>query len=132
MKSKINRNFFHSYLELEEALNRLLGVERGGVSAYIDALDSLSSQDASEIRRRLVRYRRIRNRLAHEADAFGTISEISPNDVKWLASFKRLAATKKDPLSLNRDRKLLPIIAFAVTAACTALFLCLIYFILKK
>ena len=98
--NKINMSFFNAYLELDKACAKLLEVSRGGASAYINKLAELRFvPERNEVLPKLLKYRKIRNILAHEEDAFSEIDEITKADIKWLSQFTASVNKKRDPVS---------------------------------
>ena len=106
MGNKTNLNFLNAFMEAEAECAKKLGVKRHGVTEYINRLsDAKEAPDRTDVLARLVRYRNVRNKLAHEADAISTVRDIGPSDVKWLKDFTKQVVRSKDSLSLH-DRKL--------------------------
>jgi hypothetical protein len=70
-------------------------------------VNSRFAPDRDEALPRLLKYRNIRNRIAHEEGALGQIDEITKLDLKWLDSFKYAIIKKRDPISvyLRKARK---------------------------
>ena len=100
MGSKINMSFFKAYIELDEACAKKLGVEKSGVSAYINRLVELRfAPDRGEVLPRLIKYRKMRNIIAHEDGAFDKLDEITKADVQWLSRFAKTVSRKRDPVS---------------------------------
>lgn len=100
MSSKINMSFFKAYIELDRACADRLGVDRNGVSAYINSLVELRfAPDRSEVLPRLIKYRKARNIIAHEDGAFDQLDELTKDDVKWLNKFAKSVSSKRDPVS---------------------------------
>ena len=98
--NKINMSFFNAYLELDKACAKLLEVSRGGASAYINKLAELRFvPERNEVLPKLLKYRKIRNVLAHEEDAFSEVDEITKADIKWLSKFTASVNKKRDPVS---------------------------------
>jgi hypothetical protein len=98
--NKINMSFFNAYLELDKACAKLLEVSRGGASAYINKLAELRfAPERSEVLPKLLKYRKIRNIIAHEVDAFSEVDEITKADIKWLNQFTSSVNKKRDPVS---------------------------------
>jgi hypothetical protein len=60
--------------------------------------------EREEILPRLIRYRNLRNKLAHEDGALNGITEIEKGDMKWIQSFAKTVSKKKDPISLYEGR----------------------------
>ena len=78
MSNKFNTLFLNSYLELDKVCCLKFGVVTGGVTEYINRLiNARFAPDRDEVLPRLVRYRNIRNRMAHEAGALTDIDEIN-------------------------------------------------------
>lgn len=101
--SRKNISYIKEYIELDNACAEALGINRGGVSAYISELKERGHTGSDkEILKNLKRYRKIRNKLAHENDAIDEIDEITSNDIRWISSFKKKLLKKKDPISLYR------------------------------
>lgn len=98
--SKINMSFFNAYLELDKVCAQRLDVSRGGVSAYIGRLVELRfAPERSEVLPKLLKYRKIRNIIAHEEGAFSESFDITKADIKWLNHFSKSVARKTDPVS---------------------------------
>ena len=139
MSNKLNAKFLQTYIELDTSCELRFGVETGGVTEYITRLiDSRYAPDRDDVLPRLVKYRNIRNRLAHEDGALRNLNEITKSDIRWLENFKRDVVKKKDPISLHlhktrryaRRRKftkplffILSILAIAVAAVISYIFL---------
>ena len=108
MSNKFNTSFLNSYLELDKVCCLKFGVVTGGVTEYINRLiNARFAPDRDEVLPRLVRYRNIRNRMAHEAGALTDIDEITKSDLRWIDNFKKDISKKKDPISvyLRKARK---------------------------
>lgn len=106
--NRINSLFLNSYIELDKICSQKFGKVSGGVTEYINRLvNSRFAPERDEVLPRLVKYRNVRNRIAHEEGALGQISEITKLDLKWLDSFKHDLQKKRDPISvyLRRARK---------------------------
>ena len=98
--NKINMSFFNAYLELDKACAKLLEVSRGGASAYINKLAELRfAPERSEVLPKLLKYRKLRNIIAHEEGAFAELDEITKADIKWLNRFTASVNKKRDPVS---------------------------------
>ena len=98
--NKINMSFFNAYLELDKACAKLLEVSRGGATAYINKLAELRfAPERSEVLPRLLKYRKIRNIIAHEEGAFSEVDEITKADIKWINRFTASVNKKRDPVS---------------------------------
>ncbi len=107
MSTKLNRLFFNTYIEVDKLCAAKLGVERGGLSEYINKLiNSRFAPDREETLNRLTKYRGIRNEMAHKSGAMDQLDEIDKSDIKWLQGFSADLSHKRDPLSryLRRAR----------------------------
>lgn len=105
MLNKTNISFLTAYIELDKTCCRRFGIQSGGVSNYINKLVyERQVPEREEILPRLIRYRNLRNKLAHDEGALNGITEIVKSDLKWLASFSKAVAKKKDPLSVYEER----------------------------
>lgn len=100
MSSKINLSFFKAYIELDKACAERLGVAKNGVSAYIGRLvDYRFAPERSEVLPKLIKYRKCRNVIAHEENAFDEADEITKEDVQWVSRFAKSVSRKNDPVS---------------------------------
>ena len=100
MINKNNISFLTAYIELDKACADRLGVERNGVSAYINSLVELRfAPDRSEVLPKLIEYRKIRNVIAHEDGAMDSLDQLSKADIKWLNRFTKSVSAKRDPVS---------------------------------
>lgn len=102
MSKKINMDFLAAFIELEGACNRLLDKKRSGVTEYINRLeDSGAASRKDELFKKLIFYRKIRNKLAHEEGALDDLNDVDKTDVKWLGNFRKKVEKGRDPLSLH-------------------------------
>ena len=100
MASKINLAFFNAYLELDKVCAQRFDISKKGVTAYIGKLVELRyAPDRNEVLRKLIKYRKFRNIIAHEVDAMSDLTEITKDDIKWLGKFSKSVANLKDPIS---------------------------------
>ena len=105
MINKTNVSFLTAYIELDKICCRRFGIQSGGVSMYINKLvQERFVPEREEILPRLIRYRTLRNKLAHEDGALNGITEIEKGDMKWIQSFAKTVSKKKDPISLYEGR----------------------------
>ena len=101
MSNKLNSAFLNSYIELDKICSLKFGTVTGGVTEYINRLiNARFAPNRDDTLPRLVRYRNIRNRIAHEEGALGNIDEISKSDIRWIEGFKHELNKKKDPISV--------------------------------
>ena len=93
--------------------------------------------EREEVLPRLIRYRNLRNKLAHESNALNDVNEIEKSDLKWMVSFTRTVSRKKDPIALYenqtqryvRSKKIGNIIKISLLAICAiAAVVALMYF----
>ena len=106
MSKKINEKFLEAYLVLDSDLSKKFGLKTGGATEYINRLSSAKSAEGRDIALpRLVKYRSVRNRLAHEPGAMKSLSEVSSADIKWIRRFTKFVRSGKDPLALHNKSK---------------------------
>ena len=137
MSRKINEKFLNNFLELDKLCCEKFGVATNGVTEYINRLNNARfAPDRDEVLPRLVKYRNLRNRFAHEPQAIRKCDDINKEDVKWVTKFKKATKKKNDPISkylkkarrFARRRKLrkvllVVLIIAAIAAVAAALFL---------
>ena len=98
-QSKINQNFLGAYIKLDRTCSEKFG-GRYGVTEYINKLTDLRFViGRKEVLPLLTKYRKIRNKLAHEPDALEKLDMTTRDDIKWLEKFERKVAKGRDPLS---------------------------------
>jgi adenine-specific DNA methylase len=98
---KVNEAFFEEYKALDNICCRKFGTDKSGVTEYITRLNNARfAPMRDEVLPRLVKYRNIRNSIAHDEGALYEITDIIKSDVKWIKYFIKLLEKKKDPLSL--------------------------------
>lgn len=101
MSSKHNSAFLNLYIELDKICCHKFGIVTGGITEYVNRLiNARYAPDREQVLPRLVRYRNIRNRIAHEAGALQSIDELNKSDVRWLGEFIKDIEKKRDPISL--------------------------------
>ena len=100
MSRKLNEKFLNNFLELDKLCCEKFGVATNGVTEYINRLNNARfAPERDEVLPRLVKYRNLRNRFAHEPQALRKTSDIAKSDIKWVAKFKKSVKKKKDPIS---------------------------------
>ena len=107
-KKKYNEKFVGAFVELDKLCCEKFGVQMGGVTEYITRLNNAKyAPNRDEVLPVLVKYRNLRNKFAHEPEAFKN-EVATKNDVKWLVDFKKSLNKKKDPLTsyLRKARRL--------------------------
>ena len=108
MGKRVNENFLDSYNELDRICSAKFGIATGGVTEYINRLNEAKyALGRDKVLPRLVRYRSIRNRFAHEVGALRKLDELSRADVSWLKRFSYTVRHRRDPISayLRKARK---------------------------
>ena len=108
MGRRINEAFLTTYMELDKDCCDKFGVTTGGVTEYINRLNNARfAPGRDDVLPRLVRYRNIRNKFAHEVAALRRVDEITKVDVNWLRSFNKDVLRRRDPISvyLRKARK---------------------------
>ena len=97
--TKTNQAFLAAYIDLDKTCSEKLDTSKG-VTDYIDRLTNLRfAYGRGEILPRLIKYRKIRNRIAHEPGAMKELSELSKADISWLKKFNKKVGRGKDPVS---------------------------------
>ncbi len=105
---RINEQFMSCYLELDKECCEKFGVTTGGVTEYINRLNNARfAPNRDDVLPRLVRYRNMRNKFAHEVGAIRRADELTKADISWLRAFGRDIVRKRDPISayLKKTRK---------------------------
>ena len=108
MGRRINEAFLSAYMELDKDCCEKFGVTTGGVTEYINRLNNARfAPGRDDVLPRLVRYRNLRNKFAHEVGAVRRVDEITKVDVNWLRSFNKDVLRRRDPISvyLRKARK---------------------------
>ena len=108
MSKKINKKFLKLYVELDTHCCDRLGVKVGGVTEYINRLESARfAPKRDEVLDALNKYRNVRNVLAHDAKAIKKNKILIKRDLKWIKKFIKTLKRKKDPISayLRKARK---------------------------
>ena len=108
MGKRLNERFLASYIELDKDCCEKFGVAAGGVTEYINRLNNARfAPNREEVLPRLVRYRNLRNKMAHEIGSLRKLNEVTKTDITWIRKFDRDIIKKKDPISsyLKRARR---------------------------
>ena len=133
MGRRLNAKFYNEYLALDALLASKLGLARGGVTEYINRLGanaSVGGRDATL--KKLVHYRGIRNKMAHEADALRRLEGVTGEDIKWVKTFAKEVKRGRDPLSryLKKPKKS-PVGLIAAVLIILAVIAAVVIFIFK-
>ena len=100
MGKRLNHNFLEVYKELDRDCCEKFGVTSGGVTEYINRLNNARfAPERDDVLPRLVRYRNIRNKFAHDVGSIRKSDEISKADIKWVRGFNKDLIKKLDPIS---------------------------------
>ncbi len=100
-QKRLNEAFLNLYIEVDKACCQKFGISTGGLSDYINRLiNARFAPGRDEALPKLVKYRNIRNKLAHEGGALENDTEVVKADLKWLEHFKKSLDRKKDPFSV--------------------------------
>lgn len=105
---RLNERFMSEYIELDSDCCEKFGIPSGGVTEYINRLNnSRFAPGRDEVLPRLVRYRNVRNKFAHETGAIRRSEELDSSDIAWIRRFTRDIRRSRDPLSvyLRRARR---------------------------
>ena len=108
MSKKINKKFLKLYVELDSNCCDRLGVKAGGVTEYINRLESAKfAPKRDEVLDSLNKYRNVRNILANDPKAMKKNKILTKQDLKWIKKFNKTLKKKKDPISayLKKARK---------------------------
>lgn len=105
---RLNESFLASYIELDKDCCEKFGVAAGGVTEYINRLNNARfAPGREEALPRLVKYRNIRNKMAHELGSLRKMNDVTKADVSWLRRFDKDIIKRRDPISayLKRARR---------------------------
>ncbi len=139
MGKRLNERFLAGYIELDRDCCEKFGVSTGGVTEYINRLNNARFAPGREdVLPRLVKYRNIRNKMAHEFGSLRKMNDVTKADIKWIKKFDRDVIKHKDPISsylkrarrYARRRRLKRYITALALLACVAMGIT-IYFLLK-
>ena len=100
MGKRINERFLAKFIEVDNNCCSKFGVTTGGVTEYINRLNNARfAPGRDDVLPRLVKYRNLRNKFAHEIGALRSVDEITKQDLAWLTTFNRTLIRKRDPIS---------------------------------
>lgn len=108
MSHNINIEFFDEYKRLDKLCSDMYGKSSGGVTSYINDMESVSSSDAQKILdwhstyNKLKSLRHIRNQMAHGEGSFDDYV-CSYDDIEWLRDFRNKIMNVSDPLAIYRS-----------------------------
>jgi len=140
MGRRLNERFLASYIELDKNCCEKFGATTGGVTEYINRLNNARfAPGREEALPRLVKYRNLRNKMAHEIGSLRKMNDVTKADIVWLKKFNKDLSKRRDPISsyLKRARRYARrrrikryVTAFAIAAAFVIGLI--IYILLKK
>ncbi len=105
MGKKTNQAFFDTYIAIDKLCCEKFGIEKYGITEYITRLNSTRfAPKRDEVLPSLVKYRNLRNNLAHEEVLTKASNDVQKADVKWLKAFEKQLKKKRDPLSAYLKR----------------------------
>ena len=97
----LNKEFLNAFLNLDAECCKAYNVTANGVTEYINRLNNAKyAEGRDEVLTKLVNYRNIRNRFAHEAWYLDCATEITKEDLAWVVDFAKKFAKKKDCLNV--------------------------------
>lgn len=105
---RLNERFLASYVEFDKNCCEKFGVATGGVTEYINRLNNARFAPGREdALPRLVKYRNIRNKMAHEVGSLRKMSDVTKADIAWIRKFDKDITKHRDPISkyLKRARR---------------------------
>ena len=108
MGRRLNERFLSSYIELDKNCCEKFGVATGGITEYINRLNNARfAPGREEALPRLVKYRNIRNRMAHEVGSLRKMNDVTKADITWIKKFDKDISRRRDPISsyLKRARR---------------------------
>ncbi len=108
MGRRLNEKFLDCYIEIDRHCCEKFGVSTGGVTEYINRLNNARfAPGREEALPRLVRYRNLRNKMAHELSSLRKMNDVTKSDIKWLKKFNKDLNKRRDPISayLKKARK---------------------------
>jgi hypothetical protein len=101
MGKRINEKFLTCYMELDKNCCDKFGIATGGTTEYINRLNNARfAPGRDDALPRLVKYRNIRNKIAHEIGSIRKINDITKVDIAWIKKFNKDIIRRKDPISL--------------------------------
>lgn len=108
MSHNINIEFFDEYKRLDKLCSDMYGKSSGGVTSYINDMESVSSSEVQKILdwnstyNKLKSLRHIRNQMAHGEGSFDDYV-CSYDDIEWLRNFRNKIMNVSDPLAIYRN-----------------------------
>ena len=108
MGRRLNERFLANYIELDKNCCEKFGVATGGVTEYINRLNNARfAPGREEALPRLVKYRNLRNKMAHELGSLRKMNDVTKADVAWIHKFDKDITKRRDPISsyLKRARR---------------------------
>lgn len=107
MTQNLNIEFFNEYKRLDKLCSEIYDQNSGGVTSYINDMESISILGVSNIPgwdatyNKLKSLRHTRNQMAHGEGSFEDY-ECDYDDIKWLRDFYEKIMNVSDPLAIYR------------------------------
>ena len=99
-QQNLNEQFLGSFLELDGLCCKRFNVTANDITEYINRLNNAKyAPNREEVLQKLVNYRNIRNRFAHEPWYLRTATELTKEDVQWVTAFTKDFKKEKDPIA---------------------------------
>ena len=140
MGKRLNERFLASYIELDKDCCEKFGVAAGGVTEYINRLNNARfAPGREEALPRLVKYRNLRNKMAHELGSLRKMNEVTKADISWIRKFDKDILKRNDPISAYlkkarryaRRRRIKRYVTAGAAVAAIIIGI-IVYFLLKK
>ena len=140
MGKRLNERFLASYIELDKDCCEKFGVATGGVTEYINRLNNARfAPGREEALPRLVKYRNLRNKMAHELGSLRKMNEVTKTDISWIRKFDKDIIKRNDPISAYlkkarryaRRRRIKRYVTAGAAVAAVIIGI-IVYFLLKK
>lgn len=140
MGKRLNESFLASYIELDRYCCEKFGVASGGVTEYINRLNNARfAPGREEVLPRLVKYRNLRNKMAHEIGSIRKTNDVKKIDLVWIRKFGKAVVKRRDPISAYfkrarrhaRRRRIKKYVTAGAIAA-TVVIAIILYFVLSK
>ena len=140
MGKRLNERFLACYIELDKDCCEKFGTATGGITEYINRLNNAKfAPGRDEALPRLVKYRNIRNKMAHEFGSIRKINEVTKADISWVRKFDKDLIRRRDPISAYlkkarryaRRRRIKRYVTAGAGVAALIIAI-IVYFLLKK
>lgn len=100
-QQKLNEEFLNAFLTIDGLCCQRFNVTANGITEYINRLNNAKyAEGRDEVLAKLVNYRNIRNRFAHEPGYLRTANELNKEDLAWVNDFSKDFKKEKDVLAV--------------------------------